>query len=262
MYCNNCGKEGHLYYQCKNPIISCGIILFRKNNGQTEYLMNRRKNSYGYIDMIRGKYNIGDPKQIASLISQMSSAEKNNIKTQTFNKLWTNMWGVDDKYPVQIENTSSSKKFMQLQNVGVIYETKCISLSDLIDDCDTMWSEPEWEFPKGRRNNIKEKDIDCALREFEEETGIETNQISVIQNLITLEETFVGTNGKSYKNKYFLAGLLNNQVSLDCFQTSEVSKLEWKSFDQCLVSIRCDNVEKKDLIASVNIVLDEYRLYS
>ena len=29
-FCNNCGKQGHLFNQCKNPIISSGIIAFRK----------------------------------------------------------------------------------------------------------------------------------------------------------------------------------------------------------------------------------------
>ena len=60
--CNNCGKDGHMFYQCKLPVISCGIILFRRNkeSGIIEYLMNRRRNSYGYVDMIRGKYNVYD----------------------------------------------------------------------------------------------------------------------------------------------------------------------------------------------------------
>ena len=29
-FCNNCGKQGHLYHQCNCPIISNGIIAFRK----------------------------------------------------------------------------------------------------------------------------------------------------------------------------------------------------------------------------------------
>ena len=28
-YCNNCGKPGHIYNQCKIPITSFGIIAFR-----------------------------------------------------------------------------------------------------------------------------------------------------------------------------------------------------------------------------------------
>ena len=29
-FCNNCGKNGHLYHCCKKPITSSGIIGFKK----------------------------------------------------------------------------------------------------------------------------------------------------------------------------------------------------------------------------------------
>jgi len=54
--CNNCGKQGHQFHQCKLPITSYGIILFRYSEKGIQYLMLRRKNSFGYIDFIRGKY--------------------------------------------------------------------------------------------------------------------------------------------------------------------------------------------------------------
>ena len=54
--CNNCGRQGHLFHQCKLPITSYGIILFRSSADGIQFLMLRRKNSFGYIDFIRGKY--------------------------------------------------------------------------------------------------------------------------------------------------------------------------------------------------------------
>ena len=39
---------------------------------------------------------------------------------------------------------------------------------------------PEWGFPKGRRN-YQENDIDCATREWEEETGYSRNQIKMVK---------------------------------------------------------------------------------
>ena len=27
IFCNNCGNNGHLFYQCKKPITSIGILL-------------------------------------------------------------------------------------------------------------------------------------------------------------------------------------------------------------------------------------------
>ena len=62
------------------------------------------------------------------------------------------------------------------------------------------WDEPEWGFPKGRRN-YKEKDLECALREFEEETGIQKSSLTIIKNLNPFEEIFTGSNLKSYKHK-------------------------------------------------------------
>ena len=58
-YCNNCGKPGHIYNQCKIPITSFGIIAFRYNTqNQLEYLMIRRKDTLGYNDFMRGKYSV------------------------------------------------------------------------------------------------------------------------------------------------------------------------------------------------------------
>ena len=41
---------------------------------------------------------------------------------------------------------------------------------------------PEWGFPKGRRN-LKERDRECAVREFSEETGL-TAEDYIIQEKI------------------------------------------------------------------------------
>ena len=57
-YCNNCGLTGHIFSNCKYPITSVGIIAFRYNNNNIEYLMIRRKDTIGYIEFMRGKYSI------------------------------------------------------------------------------------------------------------------------------------------------------------------------------------------------------------
>ena len=78
---------------------------------------------------------------------------------------------------------------------------------------------------------------------------------------------FIGSNHKAYKHKYFLAFYNNSQDEdnlneLNNFQVTEVSKLEWKTLDKCLESIRPYNLEKKEIIQNINKVLQEYRLYS
>jgi 8-oxo-dGTP pyrophosphatase MutT (NUDIX family) len=267
--CNNCGKQGHLFHQCKLPITSYGIILFRKNLEQNveniQYLMIRRKDSFGYIDFIRGKYSPYNIYQIQNIVNEMSMQEKELIITDTFEQLWKKMWGETSNVQYKNEELVSSKKFDIIKN-GIMVDNELITLKDVVQQSKTQWIETEWEFPKGRRNG-KEKDLDCALREFEEETGITKNKINVVENILPFEEIFIGTNHKSYKHKYFLAymnvfGENDNFEELDNYQVTEVSKMEWKSIDKCLESIRPYNLEKKKLITNINKVLEEYRLYS
>jgi hypothetical protein len=90
--CNNCGKFGHLFRHCKNPIVSFGCVQFRIYNGVREYLMIRRKDTIGYIDFIRGKYLLQDEQYIINMFKQMTDLEKRNILEQNFKTLWDNLW--------------------------------------------------------------------------------------------------------------------------------------------------------------------------
>ena len=258
--CNNCGKSGHLFHQCKLPITSYGIIVFRSSTEGLQFLMLRRKDSFGYIDFIRGKYSPYNIYQVQNMIDEMSIEEKQRLLTDTFDNLWKNMWCETSNNQYKNEKHISSKKFEVILS-GIQVDTETITLKDLIDKSNTHWIETEWEFSKGRRN-FKEKDLECALREFEEETGISQNKISIVENILPFEEIFIGSNHKAYKHKYFLAYMTDIEDSLNNFQVSEVSKLEWKNMDQCLESIRPYNLEKKELIRNINKVLQEYRLYS
>ena len=257
--CNNCGKQGHMFHQCKMPITSYGVIVFRTSDKGIEYLMIRRKDSFGYIDFLRGKYSPYNIEQIQNIINQMSIQEKQNLLSEPFENLWLKMWDNITSNQYKSEEIASHKKFESIKN-GILINDKMVTLSDIIKNSDTSWAETEWEFPKGRRN-YQEKDLDCALREFEEETGIMQNNLTIIENVVPFEESFIGTNHKSYKHKYFLA-FMSKTNNLYNFQKSEVSKLEWKNIDECLESIRPYNLEKKQLITNINKVLEEYRLYS
>ena len=258
--CNNCGKQGHMFHQCKLPITSYGIIVFRPSTEGIQFLMIRRKDSFGYIDFIRGKYTPYNIHQVQNMVNEMSISEKQRLMTNNFDQLWKDMWGDTSNSQYKSEEIASSKKFAQIKE-GVIINTEFTNLENIIERSNTIWVETEWEFPKGRRNP-KEKDLECALREFEEETGISITKIRIIENVLPFEEIFIGTNHKSYKHKYFLAYMHEPEDQLDNFQVTEVSKLEWKTLDKCLEDIRPYNLEKKKLITNINKVLQEYRLYS
>ena len=143
-------------------------------------------------------------------------------------------------------------------NMFVHASLPSFTMETMINECLTKWDEPEWGFPKGKRN-YNESDIDCAMREFYEETGIKSrNMTFVINNLAPYEEIFMGSNYKSYKHRYFLmyvdynTSVAEKMTDVDKF---EVSKVEWKSFNECLGAIRHYNLEKKRILSNINIVL-------
>lgn len=278
--CNNCGKKGHLFVQCRMPIISVGIIAVRKNpnTGKNEFCMICRRNTLGFMDFIRGKYSIINQYQITNMIKQMSESEKNALKTKDFDELWSDVWGNPKKLCGQYktEENISRENFNHLRR-GVLFihpppgikhpnvflpQILGYNLEMLIDNCGSYWEEPEWGFPKGRRN-YNETDMDCGLREFCEETGFKYSKekCGIVQNIFPFEEIFVGSNYKSYKHKYFIM-FVDYEYSLDGFkmmsQNFEVSQVQWKDIDDCMLSIRSYNLEKKEMIKNINAFLSKY----
>ena len=240
---------GHFFHQCRLPITSYGIIVYRLNKEGTnfEFLMIRRKDSFGYIDFMRGKYQMYNVDKIQQLINEMSVNEKNKIITTPFPVLWQQLWG--DKN-ARADEMTSMRKFESF-----LRGDDGISLFELVKNSNTNWADTEWEFPKGRRNS-HEKDLECALREFEEETGYSREDIDVIENISPYEEIFIGSNNKSYKHKYFLAKMqMPSYDIIPKHQPSEVSKTDWKTLDKCLESIRPYSLEKKKIIESVSFVI-------
>ena len=289
-YCNNCGKNGHSFHQCKSPIISYGIIAFRKNpakNNTREYLLIRRKDTLGFVDFMRGKYSIYNKEYILNMIKQMTNEEKRRLLNDSFSKLWNDLWGcpsvkmggdptattcavseVKAGYSVKphssrnmtdhynAEEQNSRNKFESLKS-GIYTKTECYTLEDLIQMTEEKWTEAEWGFPKGRRN-YQEKDHDCAVREFCEETGYSLDKLILLKNIQPFEEIFTGSNYKSYKHKYYLTYMnYHDTLTTRHLQACEVSESAWMSFDQCYSAIRSYNIEKKRLLISVEKMLSE-----
>ena len=283
VFCNNCGKQGHIFHSCKLPIISNGLIVYRDkqendkqhnslNNNLSfdvlneidksnkydkyEYLMIKRKDTLGYVDFLRGRYSLHNKLYLSNIIDEMTLQEKENLMLLDFETLWTNLWLGTSSSQYKNEGKISKEKFEKLKK-GIYINKKFVSIKILIQESSTKWEETEWGFPKGRRN-YNEKDISCAIREFEEETGYTNDDLDVLYNIIPYEEIFTGSNFKSYKHKYYVCKLKNNVKNTKGYQKSEVSDLKWKDYTDCINSIRPYNVEKKEIITKVNNVLNKY----
>lgn len=269
VFCNNCGKLGHLFHNCRVPITSIGIIplrIVKKFNNDLQRLENvielliiKRKDSLAFIDFMRGKYIMEDKIYILNLLNNMSINERSYLLTNDFDTIWSYLWNYNTNNLYRNEEKLSKIKFNKLKS-GYTSILESYNLKDLVDLCDKKYTEPEWGFPKGRRN-YHEKDIVCGLREFEEETGYKKSDIEIFNNIVPFEEIFTGSNYKSYKHKYFVGIISNNTIPLANFQIYEISEIKWVPIDDVYNYIRDYNYEKTNIINDLNKLLKTYRLY-
>lgn len=246
--CRNCGQIGHVHKDCPHPITSFGVICYRITpNNKIEYLMIQRKDSLSFMEFIRGKYDFNQEDYIKMLLSGMTINERKMLVDKTFDFLWNYVWYQNNPPKQTVEYNSAKKKFECFKNN---------KLKTLLDQSISQFVDPEWGFPKGRRK-IKEDDVDCAVREFDEETGIGINNINLISNIAPFEEIFYGTNKVLYRHVYYLATTEYNVNKLSINprnynQVREVRDISWSSFKDCLNKIRDHNHERKKLFTQVH----------
>ena len=241
MYCNNCGKRGHLYKECKLPVTSCGNIVFRLDKDEPEILMIQRKDSLCYIDFVRGKYDIKNSKYLQTLIDKCSIEEKQNLLTKDFNELWRDLWLLSDNFPEDSDYLKLCGKFNKIKG-GILINDKLITIDTLVKNSKTTYEMSEWEFPKGRRN-MNENDFNCAKREFKEETSYEEDDYDIITNVCPFLEEFVGENKVNYRYIYYIGKLknLDKNPIIDNErkeQITEIKDVKWFTQDQSLEIIR------------------------
>lgn len=255
IYCNNCGNEGHLYRQCRLPVLSYGILILNCNN---QLLMIRRKDSLSYIEFLRGKYDLTNESYIFDLINTCSVEERELLKTLSFDELWSKLWFSGKHKKKQTdrmikEYQTSLSKFIELQK-GKLYE--------YIDRSTKFYKTPEWEFPKGRRSH-RETNITCAIREFEEETDIQSDEYILLQNIIPLSEEYTGSNSVRYKHIYYLALYTGDidpsrlHINKDKYeQYSEIGDIGWFSIDECFTNLRSEQKSKQTLLQTVQTLIE------
>jgi 8-oxo-dGTP pyrophosphatase MutT (NUDIX family) len=285
-HCTNCGLQGHSYRDCQSPVTSFGTILFRVNqNGwtqekilssfspsmtglepvfqQIQILLIQRRDSLGYVDLLRGKYSVNDAGYIRNQIHGMTDAERKKLVEKDFDELWAEMWGsesADIQYKKDKEN--SRNKLMALrEGITLDVSGNSANLQDFVNECETHWETPEWGFPKGRRDG-NESDLECALREMREETGLSEADVEIVHNIEPLNETFFGSNHVHYCHKYFLVYVPDgSQVKYsreNPHMRREIGNIGWFTLNDGLQKIRSDNVEKREILLRVGSLLRNF----
>ena len=276
-YCTNCNKKGHVYKNCLEPIISNGIIgiyidnfdkesfdnlekyislnlypslrlkkninfeyqYLKNENSNIKFLMIQRKNSLGYLEFIRGRYDETNNQSINYIFEQMTQNEIQDILTKDFDFLWNDLWDVNN-----IKNKNHYKEYMTSRQK--FYELK-LNKSDIINNLKPKYLYNEWGFPKGRRE-LYESDIICAIREFEEETNIKENMYNLLESCSKIKENLVGTNGVNYLHNYFLAILNTDKINNIDSNNREIGNIKVMTYNECIENIRPYHINKLKII--------------
>ena len=255
--CRNCGINGHLYKDCIHPIMSFGIICYKRDeNENIKYLMIQRKDSLCFMEFIRGKYNIIDIAYIKQLILSMTRTERSLLLNNTFDEIWNYAWNQGNLSNIKhtVEYIDSKNKYEYLKNTNIL--VKFMHDINII----TSDQEQEWGFPKGRRK-LRESDIQCAIREFCEETRLTSNDFNILNDIIPFEEIFFGTNNVLYKHLYYIAKInnINTDLSVDenCLeQIREIRAVNWFSYEEVLKHIKEHNIERHHIIKQTNKIIE------
>jgi 8-oxo-dGTP pyrophosphatase MutT (NUDIX family) len=251
MFCNNCGEKGHVFKLCTEPVLSCGLALINQpklpvDTENTQVLMIRRKDSMSFAEFMRGKYDPTNTEYVGLLFANMTLQEQTAVVCEPFDSLWRQLWGDDHSSP---EYMYSRDRFAQVDRDGMMRNHM------------SPFKEPEWGFPKGRRIRT-ESDLDCAIREFNEETNIPRDAYTILKD-IRLDETFMGLNGIRYRHVYFVAlltdpDLVNVHQKMTYMQRREISGIGWKTFDECRAYIRPHHVERTAMVEVLENIIKTY----
>ncbi len=266
-YCNNCGNYGHVYRNCRHPILSYGIILYHEcGNEGSKIVLVERKDTLSYIEFLRGKYpSITKLDYLELLFSRFSTDELKRLTNNEFDKLWRDLWIDTSTINTRIRKEyNKSKENFNLLRTGYEVNGKTVNLESIIANVDNKYNDNEWEIPKGRRKR-GETNRDCAIREFEEETNIKADTYKLINNMIPFIEEYTGINGVRYKHVYYI-GKINNECDLKIDkdnknQYTEVKSIEWCTKGKCLEKIRDYNHSKIKIINDFFDFIDNYKGY-
>lgn len=272
-YCGNCGRNGHSYRECREPFTSLGIIAIRNSihdsitplevmnildslpentslpspsfDNNLRCLMVQRKDSLGFINIVRPRPE-EQLKYLKTYLEDLTWNERKALETRTFEELWQS---INNNY-YHNNNNYYHHNHRDLRREKERFD-KVTDLNSMLESTVSKFNFLEWGFPKGKRDRY-ERDLNSALREFEEETGYNTKDLKIISGA-PLVEQFIGLNNNRYMCKYFVA-LMNPNIGPPVIdqrkhhQAGEVSNIAWLSYDDASKIIRPNAVDKKNVL--------------
>lgn len=219
-------------------ITSYGIILYtwiRKDKiKELRFLLPQRRDTIHYIEF--SKYNCDD-RMVPKIISLMTKDEKKRImncyNSNRLIDIWFDLW-------INKRSKTFKKEFKSaIEN----YKNNIEKYKDLLLDEKLGLDECPWQPPKGRKH-VDETELECAKREFEEETTISKDSISIC-NIKPYNDVYIGSDGKVYRNVFFVAYLPYYKYKQPEYRnslfrkyiTEETQDMKWMTYEQCMTKL-------------------------
>jgi 8-oxo-dGTP pyrophosphatase MutT (NUDIX family) len=206
---------------------SFGIALCRILNGKKEILMIKKRRSYYFYNFVLGYYNKTDEKKLAKIFNNITFAEKIDILSLNFDVIWCRLWNTPKS---ESYTTTYKRNRERFENIFLYDGGK--KLSKMINSSHEY--ETPWEIPKGKKND-GEKDMDAAIREFEEETNIQLEKYEIIWNAKPIIDSYID-DGIFYESCYFIARPSENIIPKINFKNSEqileVESIKWININE------------------------------
>ena len=212
----------------RRAITSYGIILYTiTKEGQILFLLGQRRDSISYMEFLKNNLTLNN---IEMHINLMSNEERKRCLDykHNFSILWQDLC-------INHKNRIFRQDYFKRKNS--FYYNMYIYLHHFLNPKNNRKHNP-WSFFKGRKE-VDETPLQCALREFQEETSISSNLLNVL-NVPEYSEMYTGTDGKLYQSIYYLA-YIDHQPNIELqltpynlrkFRVSdEMSSISWMSYE-------------------------------
>lgn len=188
------------------------------------------------MSFVLGYYSKYDDSHIRVLLNGMTHSEKIDILSLNYEQLWYRVMLDVPKYmDINADRVSKSdinafikkkKRFEYLFMCDNGYKLR--SLINHTNNNGLLW-----EIPKGRKYK-NELTLDCAIREFKEETGLKSSHYTVLCGIKPIVESYISMK-TTYINKYFISSTtLQTSTHIKFSNTNQITEIEdmrWMNTD-------------------------------
>ena len=219
----------------KKPHISYGIMLY--SIPDDSWLLVRSKYSYAFNLFMSGMYR---KSELELIVSNMTKNELTILKDLCLGSIkWNELY---DGYFY----SNSYERFLHVKS----------KLRSLLQQQTTLNEKTTWTFPKGRLEN-KENPFQCAVREFEEETGLNLYSLQpILQSQYAFSENYLSFDNEYYRTDCWFFTVNSHIPNLPPVEDDrEISERIWMKTDEALKTL---STSKHEMITACLLFLNSH----